>query len=134
MFMRTILFSLCLFISAVGFSQRVHLDSTYDKVEKETYAFKSAGEELAFDFYRAKKANGKLPLVVFVHGGGFSTGKRDSWHANHFAHRLARRGYAVASVSYRLTMKDVGFGCEVSATEKKGAIDNASMDLSLIHI
>ena len=41
------------------------------------------------------------PAVVFMHGGGFSSG--DKMSGSKFAQELARRGYVAFSVNYRLT-------------------------------
>lgn len=129
--MRSIVVFLSVFIDFSGLSQGVYFDSTYSQIEKVTYPYATTnGVNLEFDFYRALEAKGNQPLVVFVHGGGFSTGKRSSYHVKIFARELASRGYSVASVSYRLTMKDLGFGCETSAEQKKGAIDTASLDVT----
>ena len=43
------------------------------------------------------------PLVVFVHGGGFSGGSRTSQEIVDEATTLARQGFVTASISYRLT-------------------------------
>lgn len=81
------------------------------------------------DYYRAKEAKDKLPLVIYVHGGGFMVGNRGGKGLENFANKLASRGYAVASISYRLTMKDKGFGCDTEAQAKKKAFDEASVDV-----
>lgn len=52
------------------------------------------------DFYPAARAN--APLVVFVHGGGWSKGdKRNATGAAKIAHFRAK-GYAFATINYRL--------------------------------
>lgn len=52
-----------------------------------------------FDLYLPRQRTGKLPVVVWIHGGGWSGGsKRPTPCA-----KLVDRGYAVASVGYRLT-------------------------------
>jgi acetyl esterase/lipase len=57
------------------------------------------GEGLELDFYRAV-GNAKAPCVIVVHGGGWDGGDRKQMpEMNHW---FARRGYAVAAVSYRL--------------------------------
>jgi acetyl esterase/lipase len=57
------------------------------------------GVELALDLY-LPLARGPHPLVVVVHGGGWSVGSRDDRPLlNHY---LAGRGYAVAALDYRL--------------------------------
>jgi acetyl esterase/lipase len=58
--------------------------------------------ELPLDFHRAKVADSArgAPCVILVHGGGWDSGDRKQ--LSQFNHWLARRGYAVAAVSYRL--------------------------------
>jgi arylformamidase len=61
------------------------------------------GSETAhrLDFYRAD-APGRAPLVVFVHGGGWSRGdKRNATGFEKIRH-LRERGYHFASIDYRL--------------------------------
>jgi len=56
----------------------------------------------ALDFWRSQGVSGGAPLVVFVHGGGWQAGdKRGSLRSSQRSHFLAR-GYAFASVNYRL--------------------------------
>ncbi len=130
--MRTTLLLLVSLMVQLAFGQKLYLDSLYKKVNMSTHKFGTLDDEsLEFDFYRAEDAKGNLPLVVYVHGGGFSSGSRDSKGIQYFAKRLAQRGYAVASVSYRLTMKDIGFECEVTAEQKKEAFRNASHDVMM---
>ena len=58
------------------------------------------GETLTLDLYRPAFAGGSVPVVVVVHGGGWTSGdKRDLPDLNEY---LASRGYVVASVQYRL--------------------------------
>lgn len=45
----------------------------------------------------------RRPLVIFIHGGGFSGGSRTSPEIVDEATTLAREGYVTASISYRLT-------------------------------
>ncbi len=88
---------------SVAFGQDV--DSLPDLV----YSVVPGFRPLHLDLYRPRKAHaaGGLPLVVFVHGGG--------WQAGHTRHSgafgnwpgvlalLASKGYVVASVEYRLS-------------------------------
>lgn len=55
---------------------------------------------LALDLYLPAQAAGTPPLVVFVHGGGWQSGYRAEFAP--LAAQLARRGYAAATISYRL--------------------------------
>jgi acetyl esterase/lipase len=54
---------------------------------------------LELDLYRPVKFKGRLPVVVWVHGGGWKNGSKNNCPAKW----LAQRGFAVASISYRLT-------------------------------
>ena len=60
--------------------------------------------ELALDFYRPVRSDAKpAPCVIVVHGGGWDAGDRtEIAHLNHW---LARHGYAVAAIDYRLAPK-----------------------------
>lgn len=60
------------------------------------------------------------PLILFVHGGGFSGGSRSSF-ATH-AMNYARRGFVVASIDYRLRPNDTPAEQLVAALQ---AIDDA---------
>jgi acetyl esterase/lipase len=57
---------------------------------------------LLLDLYLPlKETTGKLPLVVWIHGGGWSAGSR----RNPPAVPLIKHGFAVASVEYRLSQE-----------------------------
>lgn len=56
---------------------------------------------LGLDLYLPGPAERKAPLVVLVHGGGWRSGSRGNLAP--LAARLAARGYAAATVSYRLS-------------------------------
>ena len=57
---------------------------------------------LQLDLYLPQAEHGhSIPIVLLVHGGGWRTGERKNLAA--LAVRLARRGYASATVSYRLS-------------------------------
>ncbi|MEL6535967.1 MAG: alpha/beta hydrolase [Bacteroidota bacterium] len=98
-------------------------------VSTHTYAT-HADTALALDFYLPADSAGNWPLVVYTHGGGFYEGVRNSPEIVDFAMALAEAGYAVASVDYRLTMQDVGLGCDVPAADKQAAFDTGATDLS----
>jgi acetyl esterase/lipase len=118
-------------LSSVTYGQVKYFDSI-SKVKKKTYCYKKLeGKRLNLDFYKPKNIKKNYPLVLYVHGGGFSGGKRDENYIQDFANFLTKRGYAVASISYRLTMKEKGFGCNTNASDKINAFQNASEDISL---
>ncbi|MGV9454602.1 alpha/beta hydrolase fold domain-containing protein [Streptomyces sp. NPDC003635] len=64
---------------------------------------------LELDLWLPDERHGPLPVIVYLHGGGWRTGTRTEmgprfrhWSPSPFA-RLARAGFAVASLDYRLT-------------------------------
>jgi CubicO group peptidase (beta-lactamase class C family)/dienelactone hydrolase len=71
------------------------------------------GHPLLLDLYLPEEEN--PPLVVFIHGGGWKGGSKAGCHVKW----LTEHGYAVASVSYRLTDKAI-FPAQVH--DCKGAI------------
>jgi len=58
---------------------------------------------LLLDLYVPENAEGRLPLIVWVHGGAWRAGNK----SNCPAIRLTAQGYVVASVGYRLSQEAV---------------------------
>jgi len=54
---------------------------------------------LALDLHLPSDSAGPFPVIVAIHGGGWSAGKREEAQGI----RQANRGYAVATISYRLS-------------------------------
>lgn len=52
------------------------------------------------DLYRPKDAEGLLPVIVSVHGGGYFYGDKELYQ--YYCMDLARRGFAVVNFNYRL--------------------------------
>lgn len=67
--------------------------------------------------------------MVFVHGGGFQAGDRNAQSASRFLDTLAKVGIVSASISYRLSMKGRGFGCDIPVSDKRRAVAMAGEDL-----
>ena len=65
------------------------------------------GPGLPLDFYPAQGRNGHgpAPCVVVIHGGGWDAGDRRQLPDLNY--HLARRGYAVAAISYRLAPRAI---------------------------
>ncbi len=83
---------------------------TYDVVVTEDIVY-GQGEvdgggsfiDLRLDFYEPQDTGQTtLPLVVVVHGGGFSGGSKSQGNAVDWAQGFAARGYLVASIDYRV--------------------------------
>ena len=66
------------------------------------------GQPLRLDLYLPADGVEPRPLLVWIHGGGWSGGSR--FPAPGFATQLRNRGIAVASVSYRLTSQAAQWG------------------------
>ncbi len=60
------------------------------------------GHPLMLDLYMPTTGTGPFPLVVWIHGGGWSGGER-TLGAGSTALKLLPQGIAVASIDYRLT-------------------------------
>jgi len=61
------------------------------------------GKSLQLDIYRPKNIDAPAPLLVFIHGGSWKSGKRTDYLV--YLIDFAKKGYITASVSYRL-LKD----------------------------
>ncbi len=60
---------------------------------------KIGDQELLADLYLPKKVSGKPPIILCIHGGGWSRGNKRQCPAL----TMLKSGYAVASIQYRLT-------------------------------
>ena len=61
------------------------------------------GTPLLLDLYLPQRNEGRLPVIVWIHGGGWRAGNKEGCHAI----GMAPRGYAVASINYRLSQEAV---------------------------
>lgn len=117
------------FLINTSFSQTIYLDKV-TPVSKRTYTYKKLKtQKLKLDFYKPKRLKAASPLILFVHGGGFSGGRRNTKNIKKFSNYMAKRGYAVASISYQLTMQKLGFGCNTKSEDKINAFNTASQDI-----
>lgn len=70
-------------------------------LELKNIEYKQIGERtLKLDIYRLKTLDQPVPLLVFIHGGGWRTGKRADYLP--YLIDFANQGYVTATVSYRL--------------------------------
>jgi len=63
------------------------------------------GTPLELDIYTPENLAGPVPGIIFIHGGGWRSGKRQDY--KFYTTRFATHGYVVATVSYRL--KEAGY-------------------------
>lgn len=102
--------------------------STYTQDYKTITYFKNDTTQLEMDLFLPDSSLfDKSPVFLFVHGGGFSTGKSSSGH--NICRYLAERGFVSASISYELYMKGKSFSCDGILPEKIKAIQYAVNDL-----
>jgi predicted esterase len=72
-------------------------------IDKQTFTYARKDTcELRLDRYRLKDATEEQACVMFVFGGGFTNGRRDTERYRNYFHYLARNGYTVVSIDYRL--------------------------------
>ncbi|HSM47459.1 MAG TPA: carboxylesterase family protein [Draconibacterium sp.] len=129
-------FVFCILISLVSYSltgQERYSALSFDDINTETYTYSTKdGENLKLDIYLPQyDSEIERATIIYVHGGGFSSGKRDSEDIKEFCSQLAGYGYVVASISYRLTRKDKpgAFGCDCPADEKLNTFQAAVEDI-----
>jgi acetyl esterase/lipase len=76
-------------------------NSESENIIREIEFAKPDGHSLLLDLYLPEDRSAPVPVVVFVHGGGWKNGSRKSGGKN--AAWLTEHGIAVASIDYRLT-------------------------------
>ncbi|WP_341963226.1 alpha/beta hydrolase [Planococcus maritimus] len=67
------------------------------------------------DFYYPKDATGPLPVILWIHGGGFIGGSKDS--RQDYGMTLANAGYLVANINYALAPTQLYPGPVIQANE-----------------
>jgi len=77
------------------------LPTNVELIEGIEYA-KPNGISLQLDVFRPKDRAQKVPAIVFVHGGGWKNGSRKSGKRGVW---LVEHGFAIVSITYRLTEK-----------------------------
>lgn len=86
---------------------RVSFGSDVESYPDVIYSAPAGFRPLRLDIYRQLAPKGPRPLVVYIHGGGWQSGH--TRHSGAFANwpgvlaSLARKGYVVASLEYRLS-------------------------------
>ena len=89
-------------------------DLTYGSAT--TYANQT--QVLKLDLYQPTgDAAPQRPLIVFAHGGGFIAGTKTDAYPVAFCTRLARLGYVVASIEYRLGFAATGIGAAADTAQ-----------------
>ncbi len=71
------------------------------KAHRDLVYVEAGHERHKLDLYLPEKADGPLPLLIWVHGGGWQNGSKDGCPPLRGGY--IERGYAVASINYRLS-------------------------------
>ena len=77
----------------------VHVANGYSLVPNITY-LRAGGWDLKLDVYRPRRASGPTPTLMYIHGGGWTNGTKES-SALSFLPYL-EMGWAVVNVEYRM--------------------------------
>jgi predicted esterase len=93
--------------------------------------FNDGKDKLELDLYLPDipAVDKKLPIVLYVHGGGFSGGNRIDPLISATAAEMNAAGYAFVSMSYRLLMKGKSFGCDQPAHQKIMVFQQSMIDV-----
>lgn len=90
-------------------------------IEDIPYKNDASGNPIKLDIYEPKKpAEGKLPVVIYVHGGAWAKGDkvvRADSYIESFILKLVEKNYAVISIDYTLVSETVHFPLPVQDTK-----------------
>jgi acetyl esterase/lipase len=128
--MKQLFFLFVLLFANKQFAQERFIEDLFEveRPKTEIYSVKD-GEELKLDIYSpANDTMQARPLIIFMHGGGFSGGTRTNETEVKFAEAAARKGYVAVQISYRLTRKGQSFGCDYEAEGKMQTFRLAAED------
>lgn len=118
------------FSSIISISQTRYVDKVFDSISSKTFTYSIRDKDtLKLDMYQPKNDSilGRS-LFVMVHGGGFTKGERNESSLVYLAENIAKKGFVVASIDYRL-VKNKPINCSYPANDKVKAFSNASEDL-----
>lgn len=120
-----------LITSSILLSQTRYIDSVFENVTSTTYNYSVKGKDtLKLDLYEPENDSlPKRPLFVIMHGGGFNSGERNTKSLISLAENVAKKGFVVASIDYRLLGKNKFFNCSYPASKKLKVYSNGADDL-----
>ena len=114
------------FIAALFFLMSGNISAQNIEIERQTLVYE---DTLALDiFYPKQKGNELRPLLIYVHGGGFSGGNRD--HGIGYCEYFAKKGWVTATISYHLTMKGQSFSCGQAVQNKINTLLTAAQNVN----
>jgi acetyl esterase/lipase len=80
--------------------QAIQID--FQNIKRDIVYGQSGSQELKLDLYYPADLSGKKPVVIFIHGGGWSTGDKGNLQGQGDFPALLRAGFIIASINYRL--------------------------------
>lgn len=86
---------------ALGFVASAFAQTSGVKSHRDLVYVEGGHERHKLDIYLPGKSDGPLPLLIWVHGGGWQNGSKDGCPPLRGGY--IERGYAVASINYRLS-------------------------------
>jgi acetyl esterase/lipase len=86
---------------ALGFVASAFAQTSGVKSHRDLVYVEGGHERHKLDIYLPEKSDGPLPLLIWVHGGGWQNGSKDGCPPLRGGY--IERGYAVASINYRLS-------------------------------
>ncbi|MBN1343718.1 MAG: alpha/beta hydrolase [Phycisphaerae bacterium] len=86
-------------IQLIDFQHEPPIPDGVELIENVEYG-RVGDRPLLLDLYLPKGLTKPVPGLIFIHGGGWSKGSKKDYR--YYAVRYAKRGYVVASISYRL--------------------------------
>ncbi|RBQ11898.1 alpha/beta hydrolase [Pedobacter miscanthi] len=116
-----------LFSSLASFGQIVLKDKK-SRVETKIFS-QTDSTPLKLDIYYQGEITEKKHTLLFVFGGGFVLGRRDSKLYEPYFNRLIEHGFKVVSVDYRLGLKGKKFPTPFNTSNLRSAIDTATADV-----
>jgi pimeloyl-ACP methyl ester carboxylesterase len=97
------------------------VDSTVNIAYGAAPDYQGTNQILYLDFYEPQgDPLVKRPLLIYVHGGGFTSGSRKLKSIQLICEKMAKKGYAVANIDYRL---DPNFSLYSSNTDRRAMTD-----------
>lgn len=130
--MRIVILLVALLVLHSSFAQMRYVDSVFSDIQSEARVyFDKINEQLELDIFFPEKDTLKdRPLLLYVHGGGFSGGERDHPDQLAFCEKMAKKGYVTATMSYTLQRKGKSFGCDCPSPEKIQTFLLTAQDIS----
>lgn len=101
-----IIFAIVIVVAGAAVAARVALDPAQTVLTQRDVVYATNGDvRLAMDIVRPRNvpASSVLPVVICIHGGGWSSGKRQDMLG--FAYGVANLGIEVVTVDYRLSQQ-----------------------------